>query len=145
VKELDTHPARGLSWEAFVVDQLLSAFHRTTPGYQAYFWRTARGDEVDLLIVRGADRVPFEIKLHSTPTAEDAQGLFRCMADFNLPKLHSTPTAEDAQGLFRCMADFNLPRGYVIYPGHENYSLGRHVTVISAEKIFARPQEVAKL
>jgi len=121
VRELDTHPARGLSWEAFVIDQLLSAFHRTTPGYQAYFWRTARGDEVDLLIVRGADRVPFEIKLHSTPKAEDAQGLFRCMADFN------------------------LPRGYVIYPGHENYSLGRHVTAISAEKIFARPQEVAKL
>ena len=49
---LDTHPARGLSWEAFVIDQVLSAFQRAVPSCQAYFWRTAQGHEVDLLIDR---------------------------------------------------------------------------------------------
>jgi predicted AAA+ superfamily ATPase len=48
--QLDTHPARGASFEAFVVDQLLSAFRRHDPACQAWFWRTAQGDEVDLVI-----------------------------------------------------------------------------------------------
>lgn len=118
---LDGHPARGLSWEAFIVDQVVSAFQRAGPGYQAYFWRTAQGDEVDLLIDCGSRRVPFEIKLHSAPTLEDAQGLLKCMADLQ------------------------LPRGYVIYPGREQYSLGHHVTVIAAEQILRQPEDVSKL
>ena len=31
-RQLDTHPARGASWEAFVVDQLVSAYRRLDPG-----------------------------------------------------------------------------------------------------------------
>ncbi|MGH7830746.1 MAG: ATP-binding protein, partial [Candidatus Binatia bacterium] len=31
---LDTHPARGMSWEAFIIDQLISAFHQAAPGSQ---------------------------------------------------------------------------------------------------------------
>ena len=34
-RQLETHPARGASWEAFVVDQLLSAYRRRHPGSQA--------------------------------------------------------------------------------------------------------------
>ena len=57
-RQLDTHPARGSSWEAFVVDQLLSAYRRLDPGSQAWFWRTAQGDEVDLLIETGLPARP---------------------------------------------------------------------------------------
>ncbi len=118
---LDVHPARGMSWEAFIMDQLVSAFRRVVVGSQAYFWRTAQGDEVDLLVDLGSRRVPFEVKLHSAPTAEDARGLRRCMAGLE------------------------LPRGYLIYPGRENYSLGDGITAVSAERLLSRPQDVARL
>lgn len=118
---LDTHPARGPSWEAFVIDQLVSAFQRALPGSQAFFWRTAQGDEVDLLIEGGGRRVPFEIKLHSAPRAEDARGLLRCMSALR------------------------LPRGYLVYPGAEPYSLGHGVTALPAERLLAHPERVARL
>ena len=118
---LQTHPARGASWEAFVLDQLVSAFQRARPGSQFYFWRTASGDEVDVLVDLGARRVPFEIKLHSAPIAQDAQGLRRCLRDLG------------------------LPRGYLLYPGSERYSLGDGVTALPVDRLLARPRDVGHL
>jgi predicted AAA+ superfamily ATPase len=120
-RALDTHPARGASWEAFVIDPLVSAFSRTVPGSQAFFWRTARGDEVDLLVEGGGKRIPFEIKRHSAPRAEDARGLLRCMTDLG------------------------LRRGYLVYPGREPYSLGHGVTTLPAAPLLAHPERVARL
>lgn len=110
---LETHPGRGLSWEGFIIDQTISAFEQARPGSRAYFWRTSQGQEVDLLIDRGNRRVPFEIKLHSAPTPADARGVVTCMADLG------------------------LSRGYVIYPGRDSYSLGRHVTAIPAAQLLS--------
>ena len=118
---LEAHPARGASWEAFVLDQLLSAFERAVPGCRPYFWRTAQGDEVDLLIDRGSRQVPFEIKLQSAPRADDARGLRKCMETLR------------------------VPRGYLVYPGRERYSLGGGVTAMPAGPLLARPQSVAPL
>jgi predicted AAA+ superfamily ATPase len=118
---LHGHPARGLSWEAFIIEQLISAFQRARPGYRPHFWRTAVGQEVDLLMDDGRRQVPFEIKLHSAPTIDDARGLLTCMADLG------------------------LRRGYVIYPGREAYSLGHQVTALPAAQLLSRPQEVARL
>ena len=118
---LATHPARGASWEAFVLDQLVSAFQRTRPGSQAYFWRTAAGDEVDVLVDLGVRQVPFEIKLHSAPRSQDAEGLRRCLRDLR------------------------LPRGYLLYPGGERYSLGEGITALPVDQLLARPRDVARL
>jgi hypothetical protein len=115
------HPARGASWEAFVIEQLLSAVERTAPGCRPYFWRTAQGDEVDLVIDHGSRQVPLEIKLHSAPRADEARGLIRCMETLR------------------------LPRGYLVYPGRERYSLGDGVTALPAGPLLARPQLVARL
>jgi predicted AAA+ superfamily ATPase len=120
-RQLDTHPARGSSWEGFVVDQLLSAYQRLDPGSQAWFWRTARGDEVDLLIETGSRLIPFEAKLHSAPGPDQAQGLWRCMADLK------------------------LSRGYVVFPGRERYSLGRGVTALPAETLLGHPARLSRL
>lgn len=118
---LHGHPARGLSWEGFIIDQLISAFQRARPACQPYFWRTARGHEVDLLIDDGKRPVPFEIKLRSAPTLEDARGLLTCMQDLG------------------------LSRGYVVHPGREQYSLGHHVTALPAESLLSQPEDVVKL
>jgi predicted AAA+ superfamily ATPase len=86
-----------------------------------YFWRTARGHEVDLLIDSGKQRVPVEIKLRSAPTFEDARDV-------------ST-----------CLEDPGLPHGYVIYPGLERHPLDHHVTAIPAEQLLSQPEDVVKL
>jgi predicted AAA+ superfamily ATPase len=118
---LDTHPSRGLSWEGFVIDQLISAFQRHAAGSQAFFWRTAQGDEVDLLIDVGGRQIPFEVKLHSAPAAHDARTLLRCMQDLG------------------------LPRGHVIYPGEKDYSLGGGASALSARRLLSRPQDCVRL
>ncbi len=118
---LDTHPARGMSWEAFIIDQMISALHRVMPGKQAYFWRTAQGVEVDLLLDLGSRLVPFEIKLHSSPSVQDAESLRRCMRDLD------------------------LKHGYLIYPGKDSYSLGEGIKVLSAEEVLADPESLLRL
>ncbi len=121
LSDLDVHPTRGMSWEAFIVDQILSSFELAAPGSQPFFWRTARGDEVDLLMDIGPRRIPLEVKVHSAPT-----GL-------------------DARGLGRCMRDLGLKRGYVIYPGREDYSLGEGIMALGAERLLSNPNRVAQL
>jgi predicted AAA+ superfamily ATPase len=118
---LDTHPARGLSWEAFIIDQMITAYRRVIPRSQAYFWRTAGGEEVDLLIDTGRKLVPFEIKLHSAPNSADARGLKRCLELLDLRK------------------------GYVLYPGTEDFSLRDGVVALSAQKILAHPEDIPRL
>jgi hypothetical protein len=119
--DLDVHPARGASWEAFVVDQILSAFQQRDAGAQGWFWRTARGVEVDLLVETASRLIPFEIKLHSAPDAGAATGLRQCMADLD------------------------LHRGYVVHAGRERYSLGHGVTAVPAEAVLARAAEIRRL
>jgi len=120
-RALHVHPGRGLSWEGFIIDELITAFERTRPGARAYFWRTATGTEVDLLINDGRRQVPFEIKLHSSPTLADAQGVVSCMADLG------------------------LRRGYVIYPGDTSYSLGNNIVALPAADVLGSSDRVADL
>lgn len=61
--ELDAHPARGASWEGFVVEDVLRRERVAHPGSQGFFWRTLAGAEIDLLLERGGgSRVALEIK-----------------------------------------------------------------------------------
>ena len=60
--ELANHPSRGASFEGFVIEDILRRERLARPGTQAYFWRTAAGAEIDLVLDRGAERVAVEIK-----------------------------------------------------------------------------------
>ncbi len=118
---LETHPARGLSWEGFVIDQIVSALEQLRPASRAYFWRTATGQEVDLLVDHGTRRVPFEIKLHSAPQREDAATVRACMKDLGLSK------------------------GYVVHSGRAEYSLGDGVTALPAGALLSSPVRVTRI
>lgn len=61
-EELANHPVRGASWEGFVVEDVLRRERLAHPGSQAYFWRTAAGAEIDLVLDRGAERIAVEVK-----------------------------------------------------------------------------------
>jgi predicted AAA+ superfamily ATPase len=57
------HPAFGASWEGFAMEQVLAAM----PGWRASFYRTSSGEELDLILDRGARRLAFEFKASSAP------------------------------------------------------------------------------
>ena len=116
---LDVHPGRGASFEAFVIDQLITAFGRTSPGARFSFFRTATGVEADLVVESGGRIVPFEVKVKSSPDRDDAAALRRVMEDLR--------------------AD----RGYVVHGGTETYSLGEGVQALSASRLLADVRRVA--
>jgi len=73
--ELDAHPARGMSWEGFVVEDLIRRELLHSPFTQVSFWRTATGQEADLVFDRGSERIAIEVKANSGTNPHDARKL----------------------------------------------------------------------
>jgi predicted AAA+ superfamily ATPase len=61
-EELDSHPIRGASWETFVIEDVLRRESFAHPQSQGFFWRTAAGAEIDLLLARSDHLVALEVK-----------------------------------------------------------------------------------
>jgi hypothetical protein len=57
-----SHPVHGASFETFVIEDLLRRERLAHPHGLAYFWRTATGSEVDLVLDRGNRRLLVEVK-----------------------------------------------------------------------------------
>ncbi|MDP1652019.1 MAG: ATP-binding protein [Rhodocyclaceae bacterium] len=100
--DLAGHPIAGMSWEGFVIEQILAA---TPPLATSGFYRTAAGAELDLVVEQGARRIGFEIKLSSAPTV--------------------------TRGFWNACEDLGLTRAYVVAPVLEPYPLAANVEVIS--------------
>jgi predicted AAA+ superfamily ATPase len=81
LEALNSHPIRGASWESFVIEDLLSREAIQHPYSQAYFWRTANGAEVDLLLERGDERHLIEIKTARALSAHLARSLTSIIDD----------------------------------------------------------------
>lgn len=109
---LKIHPARGQSWEGFIIEQVVHRLYLKYPATQIFYWRTQARGEVDLLIQQGTQLIPIEIKLHSSPTRNDMRSLWICMDDLKLKV------------------------GYVLYPGKRSYSLGNGVIALPIEKFL---------
>ena len=60
--QLHAHPIRGASWETFVIEDVLRREQLAHPESQAFFWRTAAGAELDLLLERADRRIGLEVK-----------------------------------------------------------------------------------
>lgn len=73
------HPVVGMSWEGFVIENLINAAPaRTVPG----FYRTSGGAEVDLVLeLPGGERWAIEVK--RSRAANPARGFFEACEDLN--------------------------------------------------------------
>jgi hypothetical protein len=91
--ELLVHPRCGASWEGFALEQVL----RLAKPDEAYFWATHQGAELDLLMLKGRQRVGVEFKRADAPKV--------------------TPSMRIA------MHDLKLDALYVVYPGAHRFSL----------------------
>ncbi|OHC60693.1 MAG: ATPase [Rhodocyclales bacterium RIFCSPLOWO2_02_FULL_63_24] len=106
--DLAGHPVAGLSWEGFLIEQLIA---HLPPLAEFGFYRTAAGAELDLVVENGGRRIGYEIKLSNAP--------------------------RPARGFWTACEDLGLDRAWVIAPVREGYPLADKVEVIPPQQMFA--------
>lgn len=116
-RDLETWPGRGLSWEGFVIEELIRRARIRWPASGSWFWRTQAGAEADLLLEHGRMRLAVEVKASASLTAKSLLGVRQCMRDLGLRKgfvvYRGDRTLNVAPGLtavpWRRLADGGLP------------------------------------
>ena len=109
-EQLETHPKVGASWEGFALHETVRKLGAHPD--ECYFWGTHGGAELDLLVVRGKQRLGFEIKRTDTPTF--------------------TPSMKIA------LQDLKLDHLWVVHAGRDEFPLHERTTAISLDKLIAR-------
>lgn len=94
------HIVFGSSWEGFVIENILAEL----PDCKGYFYRTAAGAEIDLILERGNKKVAVECKSSMAP---------------NISK-----------GFYSSLEDLEIEEGYVIAPVKESYPVKKNVFVM---------------
>lgn len=118
--QLATHPLRGGLFETWVVSELLKARYNRALEDNLYFWRDHSGHEVDLLIDRGTELVPVEVKSGQTVNRDFFTGLER----------------------WRKIAGEAAGRGWVVYGGDRRESRAE-VEVVPWERIGTLSEPLA--
>ena len=98
--DLLAHPRCGASWEGFALEQVV----RLARPDEAYFWATHQGAELDLLMLKGRQRVGVEFKRADVPTFTASMRI--------------------------AMRDLKLDALYVVYPGEQRFSLADGVEAV---------------
>ena len=75
MESLLSQPWVGASWEGWCINQILAALKTKGKDFEAYFFRTADGHEIDLVLKLPKGLWAFEFKLTSAPGAEDMKRL----------------------------------------------------------------------
>lgn len=96
------HPALGMSWEGFVVEQVIRRLHAER---DAYFYRTHGGTELDLLVVRGSHRFGFEAKHGDAPTVTKSMRV--------------------------ALADLRLDHLWIVHPGERSADLADRISTVA--------------
>lgn len=99
IDTLHGHPQLGVSWESFVIEQII----RNISGTEFYFWSTYSGAELDLFFNHKGKQFGVEIKFTETPGTTKS--------------MHSA------------LNDLDLEKLFIIYPGTERYPLHNLIEV----------------
>jgi predicted AAA+ superfamily ATPase len=113
--DLQGNPLAGHSWEGFVIEQIVA---QLPPRWEAYFFRTAAGAEIDLVLARsGKKPIAVEIKFSASPDV--------------------------SKGFRSACQDLQCIKEYVVYPGSEAYPLGKTTTALPLLQIQRINSEIA--
>jgi predicted AAA+ superfamily ATPase len=97
------HPVIGASWEAYVIENLISCL---PIGVTPWFYRTSAGAEIDLVIEKNEKTMyAIEIKRSLAPTV--------------------------SKGFYLGCEDIGATHRYLVYPGNEKFPVGKNITAIS--------------
>jgi predicted AAA+ superfamily ATPase len=91
-EQLERHPKVGASWEGFCLGQVVE--HLGAKPQECFFWATHAGAELDLLVVRGAERRGFEFKRTTAPAA--TRSMRTAVQDLKLESLEVIHAGHDA-------------------------------------------------
>jgi predicted AAA+ superfamily ATPase len=108
IEELLSHPTVGGSWEGFIIENIASCFNSSV---NLWFYRTAAGAEIDLLIEFSPTKlIAIEIKRSLSPSI--------------------------STGLRNAIDDLKPYKTFIVYPGDDCYKLNEQIEVISLQKIM---------
>ena len=85
IPDLDTllgHSAMGRSWESMVIEELLRGLNGRGISFEASYYRTAAGGEIDLVLEGDFGLLPIEIKHSQTVRVKELQALENFIVDF---------------------------------------------------------------
>lgn len=106
--DLERHPKSGASWEGFVIEQIIR-----WAGFKAeecFFWATHGGAEIDLFVLRGRERLGFEIKLTSSPRV--------------------TASMRSA------LEDLKLQQLYIIHAGEQTFQVEQKIKAVALSRLL---------
>jgi len=106
--DLEGHPKVGASWEGFLLAQVAERL-QVQPD-ECHFWATHAGAELDLLVVRGRQRLGFEFKRTTSPAMTGS--------------MHSA------------LKDLRLTRLDVVHAGSETFPLAPRVRAVAAHRLI---------
>lgn len=107
-EQLMGHPILGGSWEGYVIEQI--AAH--APELDLSYYRTQRGAEVDLVIVRdGVPQASIEIKYSAAPKV--------------------------SRGFYSCIEDLGTTRNFVVTPATDEFPLAENIQACSIDAFLA--------
>jgi predicted AAA+ superfamily ATPase len=102
------HPQIGVSWESFVLEQILNMLPGDTEGF---FYRTHAGAELDLVLqTPQLGLLAIDVKLSQAP--------------------------KHSKGFRQAFQDVNADRGYVVMKGDEKFPLEENVWAVPCEKFL---------
>ncbi len=101
-------PMAGAIMETAVLSEIVKALVHRGIDPQVYFWRTAAGVEVDIVVEWAGKLVPLEVKLSATPAPAMARGI----------------------GAFRAALGKRAAPGFVVHPGDIRLPLGPGATAL---------------
>jgi predicted AAA+ superfamily ATPase len=109
-EELDVNPVRGMSWEGFVVEDLIRRELLRSPFTQVSFWRTSAGQEADLVFDRGNERIAIEVKTNSGTNPHDARKLEAMLDDIGAQRGFLVGMGAPPEQLTASIANHSLDR-----------------------------------
>ncbi len=106
--ELLGHPSVGNSWEGFAIEQIISSI---STQWEASFYRTQVGAEIDLILERGIKRVGIEFKTSTAPKV--------------------------TRGFWSSKEDLSLDNSFIVCPINEIYDLKKGVKISGLTQCIA--------
>ncbi|MBW2194697.1 MAG: ATP-binding protein [Deltaproteobacteria bacterium] len=94
------HPVYGLSWEGFVIENIVASY----PEWKPSFYRSVSGAEIDLILEKGRTRIAVETKASTSP--------------------------EVKRSFWNALGDLKIDTAYIVAPVVESYPYERGVQVV---------------
>jgi hypothetical protein len=102
------HPVYGSSWEGFAMENILCS----APAWEPFFYRTASGTEIDLVLEKNKQRIAVEFKVSTNPSVN--------------------------QGFWSALEDLNCREAWVIAPVETAYPIKENIMVAPPETLIHR-------